>query len=221
MIQSTLEREQPVVRPTAVSHGRSKIDFDPKLQIISFTGPSAVGKNSVIRELRRIDPRLEHIIPSFTTRDPRDDDQPGEYVHLTEKKFTQLDEGEGAFQWTRKVHGNRYGTKRDHINAAMRSRVPHMIHVVPSCVCELHEHAGDQVVFFFIYVDDPAVLRDRITRRNPTMPDDEREERVQSCLNWYAEAQASGLPYTFINNTYELALAVNDVVNVLERKLAT
>lgn len=74
---------------------------------IAFSGPSGVGKGSVIPFLMKWDQRLQ-LSKSVTTR-PR---RPGDvkYTHVTHERFAELIEC-GHFIEYRKVHGNHlYGT---------------------------------------------------------------------------------------------------------------
>lgn len=78
-------------------------------RIITLSGPSAVGKTTIARELLQANPEWKLLI-SLTTRGPRPSDIPGEYKYnVSMRRFDEL-EREGKFVWTVCVHGNKYGT---------------------------------------------------------------------------------------------------------------
>lgn len=81
-------------------------------QIFVLAGPTAVGKGTVVRELRERFPNLVVSI-SATTRAPRPGERDGvDYFFVTESQFDSLIESDGLLEWA-VVHGkNRYGTPR-------------------------------------------------------------------------------------------------------------
>ncbi len=88
---------------------------DPKVLVV--TGPSGVGKGTLIRTLRERFPGLELSV-SATTRAPRPGEQDGvEYHFLSEAGFDQRLEG-GEFVEHAEYAGNRYGTLRSEIDRA-------------------------------------------------------------------------------------------------------
>ncbi|CAB4346103.1 unannotated protein [freshwater metagenome] len=82
--------------------------------VIVITGPSGVGKGTVIRLLRERIPAVRLSI-SATTRDPRPGERDGvEYHFLTESRFNQLI-AEGAFAEHARYAGQLYGTLRSEL----------------------------------------------------------------------------------------------------------
>ena len=83
-----------------------------------LSGPSAVGKSSVVRCLRERIPNL-HFSVSVTTRAPRPGEVSGrEYHFVDEKTFLAMLE-RGEFLESAEVHGNRYGTSQAVIREAL------------------------------------------------------------------------------------------------------
>lgn len=80
-----------------------------KSLILVISGPSGVGKKTVIKELVKMDPTLLVSI-SATTRKPRTGETDGvDYFFLTEQDFKEKIDQYQFIEWA-KVHGNYYGT---------------------------------------------------------------------------------------------------------------
>lgn len=83
-----------------------------------LSGPSGVGKDTVIREWERIEPDLSYVI-TCTTRAPRDEERNGVHYHfLTEHEFDAR-VSEGAFLEYKEVHGHYYATPKDQVDAKL------------------------------------------------------------------------------------------------------
>ena len=77
-----------------------------------LSGPSGVGKSTVVAELNRTCPQI-WISVSVTTRRPRPGEVDGrEYHFVDDKEFDRLVDSGALLEWAR-FAGNRYGTPRD------------------------------------------------------------------------------------------------------------
>lgn len=76
--------------------------------LIVFSGPSGVGKDSVLQYLRGMVPDL-YVAVTGTTREPRPGEIPGRSYHfLSPEEYERL-LGAGQLLAAARVHGNRYG----------------------------------------------------------------------------------------------------------------
>lgn len=83
----------------------------PEGRLFVLSGPSGVGKDTVIRRLLTLVPELERPV-AFTTRLPRPGEQDGrEYSFVSDRDFERMERA-GEFLETAVVHGHRYGTSR-------------------------------------------------------------------------------------------------------------
>ncbi|WP_372441016.1 guanylate kinase [Mycolicibacterium mengxianglii] len=102
----------------------------PRGRVVVLSGPSAVGKSTVVRCLRERLPDL-HFSVSATTRSPRPGEVDGvDYHFVTAEKFQQLiDQGE-LLEWA-DIHGglHRSGTPAQPVLAALAAGHPVLIEV--------------------------------------------------------------------------------------------
>lgn len=132
-------------------------------KVFVITGPSGVGKGTLISKLLERVPDLELSV-SATTREPRAGEVDGrDYHFLTAEEFDQRIEREDFLEFAT-YSGNRYGT--------LRSEVRKRLDAGHSVVLEIEVQGASQVraamresVQVFIVPPDPAVLRKRLESR--------------------------------------------------------
>ncbi len=89
-------------------------------QLIVITGPSGVGKGTLVRLLRERHQELTLSV-SVTTRNPRPGEKEGEnYYFVTKEKFNEMIEGKQLLEWAEYAN-NYYGTPRQQVEAALTS----------------------------------------------------------------------------------------------------
>lgn len=88
--------------------------------IFVLSGPSGVGKDSLLKKLLKITPNIEKCITT-TSRKPRGNEINGkDYWFCTTDEFHQLIETGGFLEYAR-VHGNLYGVQRKHVDEILAS----------------------------------------------------------------------------------------------------
>lgn len=92
----------------------------PGAVLVIVSGPSGVGKDSVIEALRRSDDAPSfHYVVTCTTRPRRPYEQEGvHYRFLSRRDFARLRDG-GDLLEANEVHGNWYGTPKSAVRAAL------------------------------------------------------------------------------------------------------
>lgn len=132
-------------------------------KVFVITGPSGVGKGTLISTLLQRVPGLELSV-SATTREPRESEVDGrDYHFLSPDEFDRRVEREDFLEFAT-YSGNRYGT--------LRSEVRKRLDAGHSVVLEIEVQGASQVraamresVQVFIAPPDPSVLRQRLESR--------------------------------------------------------
>ena len=133
-------------------------------KVFVITGPSGVGKGTLIRELlERVD-ALE-LSTSVTTREPRQGEEDGrEYHFLSAPEFaSRADAGEFLEHAT--FSGNRYGTLRSEVERCLDAGVSLVLEIEVQGARQVRAALGERAVLIFIAPPDPAALRERLARR--------------------------------------------------------
>jgi len=93
-----------------------------------LSGPSGVGKSTVVAELNRTCPRI-WISVSVTTRHPRPGEVDGrEYHFVDDDEFDRLIASGALLEWAR-FAGHRYGTPREPLNAKLEAGVACLLEI--------------------------------------------------------------------------------------------
>jgi guanylate kinase len=182
-------------------------------KVFVITGPSGVGKGTLIRELCRRFPELELSV-SATTRAPRDGEEDGrDYHFLTGEQFAERAEANDFLEYAA-YSGNRYGT--------LRSEVERRLAEGRSVLLEIEVQGARQVraampeaVLVFIAPPDPAALRERLEGRGTDAAEaiDERLRTAELELDAQQEFK-----HVVVND--ELAGAADELERIVREELA-
>jgi guanylate kinase len=89
-----------------------------KGRLVILSGPSGVGKDTVLEAWKASNPRVQRVV-AYTTRQPRNGEVNGvDYHFVTRQRFDELVE-EGAFLEHKLVHGNCYATPLSDMEALL------------------------------------------------------------------------------------------------------
>jgi guanylate kinase len=145
--------------------------------VLVITGPSGVGKGTLIRALLERIPTLELSV-SATTRPPRPGEQNGVHYHfLTAAEFDARVRA-GDFLEHATYSGHRYGTLRSELERRLRAGIPIVLEIEVQGARQVRRALPDAVAVF-IAPPSREALRARLLGRG-TDPPEQVEERLRT-----------------------------------------
>jgi guanylate kinase len=181
-------------------------------KVFVITGPSGVGKGTLIKLLLTACPNLELSI-SATTRQPREGEVDGRDYHFLSREDFDRRIDAGDFLEFATYSGNRYGT--------LRSEVERRLDSGHSVVLEIEVQGAQQVraakedsVQIFIAPPDPGVLRERLLGRG-TDSEDAIDRRLEVAKQELAAKE--DFDYQVVNDDRERA--AEELVRIVRTEL--
>jgi guanylate kinase len=179
--------------------------------LVVISGPSGVGKDTLIERLRERDPSLRYSV-SCTTRKPRHGEVEGvSYFFVSRQRFEDLIK-QGFFLEYATYNGNYYGTPAAAVEEARAAGHDILLKIEVQGADQVRKRAPDGV-FIFIAPPSKEELVRRQERREGGVPDDDMAERLK-----IAETEmkhSSEYDHVVIND--ELGRAVGEVLEIIER----
>jgi guanylate kinase len=120
-------RDYPVNR--GADRGSEPVTGDlPRHRLTVVSGPSGVGKSSVVGELRKLEPDVYFSV-SVTTRQPRPGEIDGAHYHFVDRvEFDAMVADGRLLEWA-EFAGNCYGTPREPVEKALAEGRPAILEI--------------------------------------------------------------------------------------------
>lgn len=170
-------------------------------KLIVLSGPSGVGKSTVVQRLMAQNPNLQFSV-SATTRPMRPSDVEGKtYYFVSRDTFEQMI-AEGQFFEHAEFVGNYYGTPIAPIDAALEAGKDILLDIEPVGALNVKRLRPDAVLIF-LAAPSFSELERRLTGRGDTAPDvvKSRLERAK-----WDYSQAPNYDYLVVNDTVDHAV---------------
>jgi guanylate kinase len=182
-------------------------------KVFVITGPSGVGKGTLIRMLLDRIPSLELSV-SATTRPPRPGEVDGAHYHfLSRRQFDAAVEAGDFVEWA-EYSGNRYGTLRSELEKRVAAGVPVVLEIEVQGARQVREKLPASVAVF-IAPPSRAALRTRLIGRG-TDSAEQVEQRLET-----ADRELDAQPefaHVVVND--RLDEAVDELVEIVRHELA-
>ena len=207
------ERQRTELAAAAQERGAAQVSSAPVAQVFVITGPSGVGKGTLIRSLRERLPELELSV-SATTRPPRPGERDGvDYHFLDDAEFARrVDAGEFVEHAT--YSGRRYGTLRSELERRTAAGTPVVLEIELDGARQVRRALPDAVQVF-IAPPSREALRARLVGRGTDDP-----VQVQERLRAAEEELAAQDEFAHVVVNDRLEDAVGALTAIVRRALA-
>ena len=181
-------------------------------RVFVITGPSGVGKGTLIRTLREQVPELALSV-SATTRAPRPGEEDGVHYHFLDDAHFQQRVEAGDFVEQARYSGRRYGTLRSELEQRLAGGHPVVLEIEVQGARQIRE-AMPEAVQIFIAPPSEEALRARLVGRGDTSAED-MEARLEVAREELAAQDEFG--HVVVNDRLEDA--ADDLVAIIAREL--
>jgi guanylate kinase len=174
--------------------------------LVVLSGPSGVGKDAALNELRKLD-RPWHFVVTATTRPIRAGETDGvDYIFLDEPTFLDMKE-RNKFVECAQVYGNWYGVPKSQVTSGLASGKDVILKIDVQGAATVRQMAPNALFIFMVpgsFQDLKDRLAQRMTESNPEM-----ELRLKTAA---AELeQAKDFDRQVVNSQDKLEQAVADI----------
>ena len=135
-----------------------------------LSGPSGVGKSTVVAELRQCSPRI-WISVSATTRRPRPGEVNGREYHFVDSvEFDRMVGAGELLEWA-EFAGNKYGTPAEPVRKRLEQGLPTLLEIDLAGARQVREAMKDEALLVFLKPPSWAELVRRLTGRGTEPPE--------------------------------------------------
>ncbi|GAA3490592.1 MULTISPECIES: guanylate kinase [Streptomyces] len=147
----------------ATSRGTSPVPPDARPRLTVLSGPSGVGKSTVVSHMRKVHPEV-WLSVSATTRKPRPGEKHGvHYFFVTDEEMDKLIANGELLEWA-EFAGNRYGTPRDAVVERLEAGEPVLLEIELEGARQVKESMSDSLLVFLAPPNWDELVR-RLTGR--------------------------------------------------------
>ena len=177
-------------------------------KLIIITGPSGVGKGTVVKAILKKDINIWLSI-SATTRQPRNGEEDGkDYYFLTTKKFKEMINNEMFLEWA-EFAGNYYGTPINKINEKIKHGNKVILEIEVEGACQVREKFPETIAIFLL-PPNKQELEKRIRNRGT-----DNEESILQRLERADFEMSSSKDFDYVLKNYEIDKTADEILKII------
>jgi guanylate kinase len=178
--------------------------------LIVISGPSGVGKDTLIKRLLDLDRNLRYSV-SCTTRPPRPNEVDGvDYTFVSRERFQQLVD-EGAFLEYATYNGNLYGTLAERVERARADGRDIVLKIEVQGAEQVRKRVPDAILIFVVPPSVDELVRRQVKRNTETTQDMTARREIATNEMEYS----SRYDHVVVND--ELEHAVAEVLRIIQQ----
>lgn len=174
--------------------------------LVVLSGPSGVGKDTVIKEIKESGFDIHHVVTA-TTRVPRLGENDGrDYYFVSQDEFSRMIDENALLEYA-EVHGNRYGTPLQEVRDAFARGKDALLKIDVQGGLQVKRRIP-QAVFVFLAPPSLEELLARLQGRH-TESSDELAQRTRDAH--FEMAQRDAYDYVIVNQEYCVGAAADQL----------
>lgn len=203
--------------------------------VITFTGPSGTGKNTVSNEVMARDEKVKYFVTA-TTREPRSYEKEGvDYYFLTKEDFEKRLDNDDFLEWSRH-YNNYYGALKEELHKKLQVGLDPHTDITWSGAKSIRDYMPDNTICILLMPPSLEALDERMATRKKVSGEADDHQRVrlqkirEDMLHWQDPdfvftnddmkgSKLSDYDYVVVNRDLEEAIqSILDILKVERKK---
>ena len=178
-----------------------------------ISGPSGVGKTSIIKKIIESDDRFKRIITCTTRKKRSDEKNSQDYFFLSQKQFKEKIKNKEFLEWAF-VHNNYYGTLKKTLKTFKKNVSP-IINIDFQGALQIKKKKI-KAIFIFIKSESLNELNARIKKRGEIIEKEDLKIRLDNAKNEIKQAKKY-CDYIVINKKNKLDQAIKKILKIFSK----
>jgi len=185
---------------------------NPKIFLIS--GPSGVGKDTIINEIKTLFKEL-HFVVTAVTRDRRSDEKEGvNHFFVSENQFKEMIDNDELIEWS-KVYKNYYGVPKSQITIPTSEGKSVLLRVDVQGAQKIKQIIPE-VISIFIKPENLQLIKKHLSSRGENS-EAEIKRRMEAARNELK--LSSSFEYAITNQEGNIGYVINEVKDIINKNL--